>query len=107
MIFQLLYVEIFKYFKPESVKKLGKNIYEVSYELNSKSYKMLITPYRGPQPVLQVIDGAGNDITDTVLPYLGPKFDWHGHPIKPSFFNTTSLTINWSNGTNTDFDEDN
>jgi hypothetical protein len=99
MVFQLMYLEIANYFKHDSTRKLSKNIYEVSYELNSKSYKMLINPYRGPPPVIQVIDHACNDITELVLPYLGPKFDWHGYSIKPSFFNTTSITINWADGT--------
>jgi hypothetical protein len=99
MVFQLFYIEVLKYFRPDSVRKLNKTTYEVSYILNAKKYKMLITPYRGPQPVMQVIDHCNNDITELVLPYLGPKFDWHGYPPKPSFFNTKSLTIKWSDDT--------
>jgi hypothetical protein len=105
MVFQLLQVELLKYFNPDSVKKIGKNTYEVSYELNNRPYKMLVTPYRGPQPVMQVIDADDRDITDNVLPYMGPKYDWHGHPIAPSFFNTQRLTINWSSGETQNLDE--
>ena len=105
IVLQLIHVEILKWFKPDSVKKLGKNIYELSYDLNNKQYKMLLTPYRGPRPVLQIIDDKNNDVTDIVLPYMGPRYDWHGHPISPSFFNTKYLTINWSDGTTENLQE--
>jgi hypothetical protein len=101
MVFQLMCIEIVNYFKHDSTRRVDKNTYEVSYELNSKSYKMLITPHRGPPRVIQVIDHDNIDITELVLPYLGPKFDWHGHFIKPSFFNITSMSLNWADGTTT------
>jgi hypothetical protein len=99
MVSQLLYIEMMKYINPDPVKKLGKNIYELSYEINNKDYKMVISPYRGPSPVTHIIDDYENDITELVLPYMGPNYDWYGHPVNPLLFNTSKLTISWSDGT--------
>jgi hypothetical protein len=59
---------------------------------------MLINPIRGPNPVEKVTDDLGNDITDIALQYMGPKFDWHGYDIKPSFFNVNEIHIEFSSG---------
>lgn len=80
------------------VKTLAKNLYQVEYNINNKSYKMLINPIRGPNPVEKVTDDLGNDITDIALQYMGPKFDWHGYDIKPSFFNVNEIHIEFSSG---------
>jgi hypothetical protein len=39
-------------------------------------------------------------VTDIVLPYMGPNYDWHKVPIDPSFFNNTAfLTFEMADGT--------
>lgn len=81
------------------VKTISKNLYQLEYKINNKSYKMLIKPHRGPKLVETITDDLGNNITDIVLEYMGPCFDWHGYDIKPSFFNVNELHIEFSNGT--------
>jgi len=61
---------------------------------------MIVKPVKGPRLILQVIDDMNNDVTDVVLQYIGPKYDWHGSAIDPSFFNGTSfLTFELADGT--------
>ena len=79
--------------------KVGKNLYEVSYKLLGKKYKMLVKIKRGPCPINSIIDDDGNDITDKVLPYMGPKFDWHGQQPDPSFFDCETMNIEKFDGT--------
>jgi len=64
-----------------SVEKIkdNKNIYQVIYSIAGKEYRMLVKPDRGPTEVK--ITGwdededkeIGYDVTDEVLPYLGPN----------------------------------
>jgi len=60
-----------------SVVKLGRDKFLLSYVVKGKMYKMIITPRKGPAPVLQVINDAQEDVTREVLPYMGPRYDWH------------------------------
>ena len=44
---------------------------------------MLVKPTLGPSPVSQLLDSKGNDISDKILPYLGPNYDWHKQKVTP------------------------
>ena len=70
----------------------------MSYVINGKLYKTVIVPTRGPLPVLNVIDENNNDISDIVLPYLGPNNDWNKYKFTPSFFKSNQLTFELLNG---------
>jgi len=83
----------------KTVLKLGKNVYEVSYTINGKLYKMLVSPNRGPSQILMVCDENNNNITELVIPYMGPNYDWHGNNITPGFFGCKELTFSLYNGT--------
>lgn len=94
IILKVLYLSILEKLN-KSIKKIDNNTYELSYAVNGKIYKMIIIPNRGPSSVLQVIDDNNDDITDFILPYLGPKENWHGfRGFTPSFFKRKSLTFN-------------
>ena len=98
MVFQLVYMQLFQYLN-STVRTVDKNKFEVTYVISSKSYKMLVTTYRGPDLILQISDDTGTDVTDIVLPYMGPNYDWHNQPLDPSFFNTAFLTFEMADGT--------
>lgn len=98
MILSTLYISLIQYLN-NSVRKIGKNVYEVSYVINGKIYKMLVTPVRGRPPVVRITDENGEDATDMVRPYMGPKLDWHRTVFRPDFFNRGSLTFELSDGT--------
>jgi len=97
MISKLMYIRLLQMLN-STIRKVDRKTFEVSYSLNGKSYKMLIAPFRGPTPIMQVINDKDEDITSLVLPYMGPNYDWHGFEVDPSFFNTESLTFEMSNG---------
>lgn len=62
-----------------SVAKIENNIYQVIYSIAGKEYRMLVKPDRGPTEIKIVAwndeqqSSEGNDVTEEVLPYLGPN----------------------------------
>ena len=92
MILQSYYLNFIQYMN-NSVRKIDKNKYEVSYVINGKLYKMLISPSRGPIPVLSVTNDDNTDLTDLIIPYLGPNNDWHGNKYYPDFFEEKKLNF--------------
>lgn len=99
MLFKALYISFIQYLN-NSVKKLDKNIYEVTYVINGRLYKLIIIPTRGPAPILQISDERGEDMTDKILPYMGPQYNWHGNKyLTPGFFNCRELNFELADGT--------
>jgi len=82
----------------KTIKKIGKNKYEISYTINGKIYKNIVCVSKGPSKILQVCNDKQEDITSHVLPYIGPGYDCHGNKIVSSFFNSESLTFELSDG---------
>ena len=82
-----------------NIKQLDKRTDEITYVVKGRMYKMIAKPTPGPIPVLQIIDDEMNDVTDRVLPYMGPTYDWHGNKLSPDFFGTKTLTFELYNGT--------
>jgi hypothetical protein len=81
-----------------TVKKIGKNTYEITYNIAGNTYKMIVTPTKGPSPILQISDHNLNDVTNEILPYLGPERNWHGNKFNLDFFNKESLTFELADG---------
>jgi hypothetical protein len=67
---------------------------------------MLIKPSRGPSKVLLVSDNTHEDISYKILPYLGPRDDFHGCVYTPKFFDHSELVFEMSNGDEKIFQED-
>lgn len=105
LLCQALYLSFVQYMN-NSVKKIDKKTFEISYIINGKIYKMVVSPYRGPCPVLQVTDDEVNDITDIVLPYLGPSNNWHNNKFNPKFFGKNTLTFELANGEEKTFQQE-
>lgn len=60
-------------------------------------YKILVTTSIGPQPkIIQALNEVDDDITETIIPYLGPAGNFHGLKYKPADFNIKILTLNMS-----------
>lgn len=97
MLLKAFYQQLLQYLN-NSVKKIDKNTYEVSYNINGKSYKMVVKPTRGPIPILYAVNQNGVDITDEIIQYLGPKNDWSGYKFFPDFFKYEKIEIQLSNG---------
>lgn len=99
LVCQMIYISILQYLN-STVRMIDNSTYEVTYVINSRMYKMIVKPVKGPRLILQVRDDSDCDITDVVLQYIGPKYDWHGTAVDPSFFNNSSfLTFELADGT--------
>lgn len=105
MVLSAIYISMLQYMNA-SVRKYDRKVYEISYTLNGRLYKMLVKPKRGPIPILQISDDEQNDVTDFILPYMGPQYDWHGNTYNPKFFGHKSLTFELSDGTEHTYGED-
>lgn len=99
---KFFYILLLQYMN-NTVKKIDKNTYEITYIINGNTYKMIVVPKKGPSPILQICDHNLNDVTDEILPYLGPERNWHGNKIKLDFFNKESLTFELADGSTKTF----
>lgn len=97
MICLSLYKSLIQYID-NSVIKIDKNKYEVSYIINGKLYKMIIKPIRGPCSVLDIRDGEDNDVYDIIIPYLGPNEDWNNTKFYPLYFGYNNLIFEMIDG---------
>ena len=77
----------------------------ISYVLQGKLYKMIVKIRKGPSDILLVTDEDSNDITDTILPYLGPQQDWHKREFKPLFWEKKMLNFELASGEQISFSE--
>ena len=104
MILQAMKQSCIQYLN-DSVKKLDKNTYEVSYVIKGNLYKMLVIPKKGPAPILQIRNESNTDITEYILPYYGPCYDWHSVGVIPQFFKCKEMIFEMSNGDEKKFNE--
>jgi hypothetical protein len=105
MIVQAMYLSLVQYMN-NSVKKVDKNVYEVSYQIKGKTYKIIVIPDKGPNKILQISNDSQIDVTNHVLPYLGPNYNWHGTKLAPKFFGYKSLTFELYDGSEKTFTDD-
>ena len=100
LIMQTLWLGFIQYMNT-SVRKRGRKTYVVSYTIEGRMYRLLLTPKRGPPPVLMIVSNEDDEeITDEILPYMGPMYDWYGnHNLTPEFLGyDEGFTIHLSNG---------
>lgn len=88
-----------------SIEFLNKKDISVSYILHGKLYKVLLKYKKGPEVVLLVTDENNEDVTDLVVPYMGPNNDWHHNIFKPSFWNKKILNFELCSGDKLSFEE--
>jgi hypothetical protein len=98
LIFQAIYISFIQYMNT-SVRHIDNKKSELTYVINGRIYKMIITHKRGPSPILQISNNFENDVTNQILPYMGPQYDWHGNTFTPEFFGYSSLTFEFGDGT--------
>jgi hypothetical protein len=67
MILQALYIIFLQYIN-KSITRINLTTYEVTYVIDGKMYKMLVTPQRGPAPILLISNEEYEDVTTAVLP---------------------------------------
>ena len=104
MICQALYLSLLQYLN-NSVTKIDKNTYEVKYVLGGKMYRMVVIPKKGPSHIIQIRDEYEEDITEHILPYYGPNYDWYSINFIPQFFNCKKMTFELDTGEEKIFEE--
>jgi hypothetical protein len=96
----------FLHWANNSIEHIDHKTVIVSYVINGKLYRMVERTKRGPTNVLLVIDQDSNDVSDTILPFMGPNQDWHGREFIPSFWGKQSLTFELASGEQKTFTTD-
>lgn len=96
MITRVLYLSLLQKLN-NSLRKIDMQ-YELSYVINGQLYKILISPLRGPRRVLLVYDDQEEDMTDSLISYMGPEENFHGGVYTPDFFDKNELVFEMSTG---------
>lgn len=104
LIFKANWISFLQYINKSIIKKKGKNLYELTYVINGKMYKIIINRKRGPSNVLLITDNNDNDMTREIGRYLGPGESFHRYEITPDYFGKDLLVFEMADGRNVSFD---
>lgn len=97
ILLKTLYLSFIQYMNT-SIVKIDNDTYVLSYVIEGILYRTIITPSKLGHPVLLVSDNASNDVSDIVLPYLGPSYNWHGLALTPASLGFDRLIFEMSDG---------
>lgn len=111
LFFSILYSTYSLYYMTNTKKekesaKFNKKYLKISYKYRDKTYFYLLKIPRGVQPLKNIVDEDGNDISDIINPYLGPNLDCHGALIYPKDFGYNQIKITTVFDKTIVFDED-
>lgn len=98
MVAQTLWIQFLQWINT-SVVQLDKRSYSVSYVINGRVYKFVVAACKGPPHVKLVWDEYGEDVTDEVVPYMGPSNNWYGQNFSPDFWRRKTLMFHMTDGT--------
>lgn len=79
--------------EPPVHKTFNRDYIKISYIYNDRPYFYLLKIPKGVTPLSTIVDEAGNNVEDTITPYLGPNLDCHGITICPKDFGYEKLVI--------------
>ncbi len=74
-------------------EKFNKKYIKISYKYNGNTYFYLLKIPRGITPLSSIKDENDIDITDTIMPYLGPNLDCHNIKIYPKDFGYNKIKV--------------
>ena len=74
-------------------QKFNKTLMKIPYKYKDKTYFYLLKIPKGFPPVQKIEDDGGNDISDQILPYLGPNLDCHNTKISPMDFGYSKVVV--------------
>lgn len=97
-VFKEIFKHLFIYIKnrlfpKKRLEHFNKKYLKVPYEHCSKNYYYLFKSKNNSQFIKNIKDQNDNDVTDAILPYLGPHLDCHGACIYPKDFGYSSIKI--------------
>jgi hypothetical protein len=102
MVFKKWWYELV-HWMDNSIHHIDKHRSILTYHLNGRLYKIVLDHRKGPALVLLVTDENEEDVTDIVVPFLGPKRDWHKREFTPEFWGRKQLSFDLSTGENKTF----
>lgn len=76
-----------------TIKKLKKNLYEITYFIGETEYKLRTSKKRGPKKIMLALNEDGTDVTDLMESYSGPCEDFHGQLYTPEDLGFKQLHI--------------
>jgi hypothetical protein len=88
-----------------TLKSIGRNKHELSYYVGLRRYKLQLNTRSLPCPVIQVTDENEDMVTDDVLEYMGPRYDFHNITYSPGDLGYKSLIFYTSDGGTFTFNE--
>ena len=78
------------------------NVYTVSFYLNGVTYKIpVVVPrfsFDKKQGPLMVLNKDEDDVTQNILKYMGPNYDFYGMTLKPKHLNEKYLNFMMEDG---------
>lgn len=92
------------FFNPPILKECKSfTTYKLNYSLNGQRYTIpIVNPrsehYSNDNSVLMVLDENGNDITNSIQCYLGPRSNFHGLRLSPSEIGLGNVTVLTNDG---------
>jgi len=80
--------------------------HDISYFHNNKKYIVRYKKRRGPCPFKYVLDDKGSDITEEILKYCGPHYDFHKIETTPGLLGYEMLNFYMASGQEKNFSKD-
>lgn len=98
------------YFNPPLITQTkNEDVYCVSYYLNGEKYKIPIVVTKllkdKKYPPLMVLNQNEEDITQDIIDYMGPNYDFYGMFLKPSYLNQSNLNFMMNDGSEMNIEE--
>lgn len=90
----------------KSLIHINNNIYDIQYVVKGQLYKIRFKVPISPSLILLITDEDNNDVTNDILPYIGPDNNFHGIKYTPKSFNKKKLIFETINGDELTFSED-
>jgi hypothetical protein len=100
--FNYMSIRFFSWINGNLVKKVDKNMYEVSFVIGSKVYKVFVEHSRNPSDILQIVSDGDEDVTELYEPFLNFRYIH----LKPSLFKHKNIEIMLSDGDSKEYGEE-
>jgi hypothetical protein len=87
-------------------KRISKNLYEIEYTINCKSYRFRTKYKQGPSKYIQFMKNELTDVSDIIFPFVGPNDNFHNFTYTPKDFGLDTLTVHYMDGNVRNFASD-
>lgn len=89
----------------KNINYIDKHTAVLTYVLDGRLYKIALTRRKGPPQIIMVHDENDDDISNEILPYLGPCRDWHKKEYTPEFWGKNKLFFETVDGETLSFEK--